>query len=255
MSFLVTVVYLKITGRAGEIKTMVCDKSIMRFVLPAAALLAFDWGLFIWAVGHGYVTDCNFGYYLNPLMLFIFGMIFFKEKANKLEKTSVITVLIGVALFLIMSGKLPALALISAIVFPAYALMKKFAAVDPIVGICVETMIMTPFALLYALVFLRGSGGFADMTLLYIPLAVGCGIITALPLIIYNLIVNRLPMKMAGMLQYMGATIGIIVGVAFLNEEMTPPKIVIFVFIVLGVIIFTVGNLKKREKEQATDFN
>lgn len=249
-SFLVTLAFLAATGKAAEVKAMICNKSVMRFVLPATALLAVDWGFFIWAVGQGYVTECSLGYYLNPLMLFLMGMFFFKEKANNLEKASAVAVVVGVILFLIISGTLPLVSLVTATVFPAYALCKKFAAVDPIVSICVETMIMTPFALLYALIFLRGNGGFAEMTFSYIPLYLGCGIITAFPLIVYNLTVNRLPMKMAGMLQYMGSTIGVIVGVVFFQEPVTTAKAVLFAFILTGVVLFTLGNFKKKTVEQ-----
>lgn len=247
MSFLVTLAYLGATGKLGEIKAVLCDRHRMRFMVPASAFLAADWALFLWGVGHGHLIDCNIGYYLNPLVLVLFGAVLFKERLNNWEKVAVLVAFVGVLIFVIMSGRLPVLALFAAALFPLYALSKKMAGIDPIVGICTETMLMTPFALLYGLIFVRGAAGFGGVTPSYIPLLIGCGIITVLPMILYNAIVNLLPMKFVGMLQYLGITISMIVGVTLLREEMTPEKAAITACIILGVIIFTIGNFKKAD--------
>lgn len=252
MSFFVTLVYLGAIGKPGEIKAVLCDKRKMRFMLPASAFLAADWAFFIWGVGHGHVIDCNIGYYLNPLVLFLFGVILFKESLNNWEKTAVIVACAGVVIFVFMTGELPVLSLFSAVLFPTYAMLKKLTGIDPIVGICTETMLMTPFALLYGLLFLRGAGGFGDVMPAHIPLLLGCGIITAFPMILYNLIVNLLPMKFVGMMQYVGTTLSMIIGVTLLHEEMTPGKAVITGCVIAGVVLFTIGNSKKAAGETET---
>ncbi len=254
-SFLVTLVYLGAIGKLGEVKRVLCDRQKMRFVVPATAFLGADWALYLWCIAHDYIIDCNIGYYLNPLVLFLFGIILFKEKANNWEKTAVIVACLGVVIFVFMTGRLPLMAICTSVLFPAYAILKKLAEIDPIVGNCAETLLMTPVALLIGAIFLNGSNGFGGVTATDIPLMIGAGIITAVPMIIYNSIVNMLAMKFVGMMQYLGTTLSMIIGVTLLHQEMTPGKAVITGCIIIGVVIFTIGNFKKAEETQLPDFN
>jgi chloramphenicol-sensitive protein RarD len=249
MAMAITALYLCVRGRGGEILALLRDRSKMRFLLPASVLVCADWGLYIWAVSSGRVLDSSLGYYLNPLVIFLAGVFLFHEKATRGESAAVVLACCGLIAFTVMQGRFPLLSLVFAVIFPCYALMKKFADADPVVSICVETLLLTPFALIYLFVFGRGAGGLASVTASGIPYLIGVGAITALPMMLYTGMVNELPMVLVGVLQYLGTTIGMLVGVLILREAMTLPKFIMFCCIWAGIAATTVDHVRRARQE------
>ena len=123
--------------------------------------------------------------------------------------------------------------------------MKKFADSDPLASIAVESLLLSPFFILWALFDLRGDGGLASVTWKNLPLLLGSGVVTALPMILYTASVNHMPMKLVGIMQYFCTTISTVISVTLLGEEMTRPKAIMAACIVAGIIVFTAGSFKK----------
>jgi chloramphenicol-sensitive protein RarD len=251
MSMVFTWGYLLCAGRGREIVAAFKSAALMKLFAPAAVLLLFDWGLFILAVTGGRVLDATLGYYMNPMIIFLAGVFLFREKGDAMEYAAVALACIGVVVSTVSYGSFPAFALLFAFFWPAYATVTKFAKADPIVSIAVETALMAPFALLGAALLCRGEGGLATVSWGSVPLLMGSGLVTALPMILYTFVVNDLPFKVVGILQYAGTTINLLCGVLFLGEKMTGSKLVLFAFIWLGLIVFTAGSFRRQRKAKA----
>ena len=149
-------------------------------------------------------------------------------------------------------GSFPIVAVLCALSWPAYATVKKAAKADPLVSMAVESTVLTPFALIASLIFFRGEGGYASVDLSGALLLLLSGVVAATPMILYTYVVNDLPFKVVGILQYTSSTITFICGILFLNETATPSKLIMFGFIVVGLIIFTAGSFK-RQREALPD--
>lgn len=238
--------YLACTGRLKEVAALVKDRQKMKYIAPAALFLCADWTLFIWAVTNGHVLDATLGYYFNPLMIFLAGVLLVKEKAHVLEYAAVGIACVGIIMSIIQYGSFPLLFLCFAAVWPIYATIKRFAKADPIISFTIEVTIMLPFAIAAALVFFRGEGGFSPVSSAGdVMLLIVSGIVTALPMILYNMVVNALPFKMVGILQYAGTTITFLCGILFMHEAVTSNKLIMFSFIWAGLIVYTIGSFKK----------
>lgn len=243
-----TWLYLIATGRFGDIVNTIKNKELMKLLVPASVFLCADWTLFILAVSHGHVLDTSLGYYFNPLVMFLVGVFFFKEKSDRLEYIAIGIACTGIVIATFKSSAFPALSLCFAVVWPVYATIKKLANTDPLISFAVETALMTPFAVAAMLIFYRGSGGLSSVDGSNIFLLIGSGIVTALPMILYNLVVNALPFKVIGVTQYLSSTISFLCGVLFMSETVTGEKLVMFSFVWAGLILFTVGNFRKEKK-------
>lgn len=251
MSVFFTWLFLAVTGRLGEVFSTLKDKQKMKYLAPAALFLLFDWGIFIWAATSGHVLDASLGYYMNPMVIFLAGVFLFKEKGHVLEYVAVGLACTGVAISTIEYGAFPATAAFCAFSWPIYATIKKAANADPIVSIAVESGLMLPFVLVYALIFCRGEGGFATISWSLSPWLICSGIVTALPMILYTYVVNDLPFKVVGVLQYAGTTLNFLCGVLFINEKVTQSKLVMFIFIWAGLIVFTIGSFRRHKQNAA----
>lgn len=245
-SALFTWLYLIARGRIKEIIGTLKNWAVMKYLLPAAIVLGLDFALFIFAVAGGRVLDATLGYYMNPLFIFVSGVLIFRERGHLLEYVAVGLALVGVILGTVQFGSFPALSLCCAVLWPTYASIKKAVNADPVVSIAVETAVLTPAAIVLAFVLCRGFGGFSSVSPAGVGLLLLSGIVTALPMILYTYVVNDLPFKVVGIMQYAGTSITLLCGLLFMNEVMTASKLTMFGFIWLGLIIFTIGSFRRQ---------
>ncbi|MDL2257769.1 EamA family transporter RarD [Eubacteriales bacterium OttesenSCG-928-K08] len=245
-----TVGLLAATKRLPEIKALFKNKEKMKFIVPAAILLLLDWGVFIYAVQAGHVLDTSLGYYMGPFVVFALGMLVFKEKPAPLTLVAMGLAVVGVAASVIYYGQFPILAVALAFLFSVYGALKKFAQVDSLLSIAVETIIMVPFALAYLIFVGTGEpGGMGELSVGYHLLLVGSGIVTALPMVLYSLGVLKLPFVMLGFMQYISPTLSMICGL-FLGEQITPDKLVTFIFIWAGLILYSITVVREEKKKR-----
>ena len=247
-----TWIFLACTGKTRELLAAFRNPQLMKYLAPAALFLCFDWALFNWSVANGHVLDVALGYYMNPMVIFITGITLFREKGSVLEFAAVAVACAGVIISAIGYGSFPLVSVLCAVSWPAYATVKKAAHADPMISMSVESTLLAPFALIAFIVFFPGTGGWADITLANTPLLILTGVITAAPIILYTVGVNGMPFKVVGILQYLSSTISFICGFLFMGEEVTRSKLVMFGFIIAGLILFTIGSFR-RQKEQAEE--
>jgi len=245
-AFAFTASLLAVSGRLKVLLNTLKDKKAMRYLIPSSLLITFNWGLYIWAVNSERILDASLGYYMNPLMAFLIGILVFREKSTKLQIAAVVLAFTGVVVSLIAYGSVPIVSLGLSLSFALYGLMKKKAGTDPIAGIAVESLIVTPFAIMFAAFFLPDSIralGTAEVLLL-----IGGGAVTATPLILYSRAVNDIPYTVVGFLQYLSPSISL--AYALLNgETLSASQIVSFTFIGLGLIVFSIALVRKSKIE------
>ncbi|MCL2408586.1 MAG: EamA family transporter RarD [Oscillospiraceae bacterium] len=234
-------IVLPITRRTQVFLETLKDKLAMRWLIPASVLIAINWGLFIWAVNTGRVLEASLGYYMNPLLAVLIGSVMFREKCTKLQYAAVALAFTGLLISVIAYGSFPIVSVSLAISFGAYGAIKKKAQADPIASIAIESMLMTPFALIFAFVFMTGD--VLSVSLTQILLMLGGGAATAVPLVLYSRAINDIPFTTVGFLQYISPSMALIYAL-FTGEIVTAPRLVSFIFTWLGLAVFSIALIR-----------
>lgn len=240
---------LMLQKRIPELAAVLKDKRTMRYLAPATLFLLVDWGVFIWAVQAGHVLDVSMGYYMMPLVVFLTGILLFRERCTPLQFIAIGIAAAGVFFSILRYGGFPVVSVILSFAFAIYAALKRYAKVEPVISICAESLMLTPLALLYILFFGMGTGGMASVTVARQVLLVLSGVVTALPMILYSVGVNNLPFYVLAICQYISPTIGIFCGL-FLGETLTEDKLVTFLFIWAALILFTIATAMQEKKHK-----
>ncbi len=230
--------------RLKEVFLTFRDWSKMKYLLPAAFVITINWGVYIWAVNSGRILDASLGYYMNPLVVFALGLIVFREKVRLLSWIALALAAVGVILSTALFGVFPYAALALALSFAVYGLIKKFAHIDGLISITVETLIIAPFALLFLLISPVSRASVAAVTPLFAALLMGTGAVTAVPLVLYTRGVNGLPFTTMGFLQFISPTIQFFIGLFVYGEQLTVGRLVAFAFIWAGLIVYMFGLIR-----------
>lgn len=219
-----------------------------RILLPSI-LISVNWLLYIWAVNNNYVIETSLGYYINPLVLTILGFIFYKERLNNYQKIGIGFATLGVVVKTILYGKLPIVALVLAVCFGSYGLLKKKSSLDSLTGLGFETLIIGVPALVY-LIFIEigGQGITGNLSIHFWFLIAISGIVTATPLIMYSESTKKLPLNVVGFLQYIAPTIALVLGIFVFDEPFDVGSLIAFSFIWLGLGFFSYSQFKLLKK-------
>lgn len=210
----------------------------------ASILISGNWFIYIWAVNQGYLVQTSLGYYMNPLVSVLLGIMFLKEKLSTSQKIAFLLAIIGVVMLTISYGKFPWLAFALAISFAVYGLVKKTIKLDALRGLTIETFFITPLALgLYIWLFAQGRVAFLQIDMKTNFLLIFTGVVTALPLVLFAKGVQRLPLYMAGFLQYIAPTLMLFLGVIIYGETFGKVDLLSFMFIWAALILFTVSKV------------
>jgi len=242
------VVVLAISSHMNVFKETLKNKAKMRFLVPASVLITLNWGIFIWAVNSGRILETSLGYYMNPLTGFLLGVILFKEKYSRLQLLAVALAFTGVLISLIAYGSFPLVALSLTISFAMYGVLKKKAQADPMSSIAVESLLVTPVALIFAFAFLTDD--VMAVTMIDLLLLIGGGIATAIPLALFARAVNEIPFIIISFLQYISPSMTLIYGLIN-GETITESRLISFIFIGLGLIVFSTALVRQSKKQQA----
>ena len=242
-------VLLKVQGKLGQLKAAFMDKQIMKREIPAMLLMLADWAIYLWAVQNGRVLECSLGYYIQPLVVFTFGAVIFKEKLSWRHLVIIAIVVVGIVLSTNGFGGLPYVTISLAVLFAIYAAIKKSMTIDSIVSTSMEIIMMVPLALLFILFFRMGDNGMASITFTRQLLLIGAGIVTGVPMLFYAVGVRNLPMMTTGICQYLSPTLGIFCSM-IMGEMLTKEKLVIFYFIWAGVILYVLNMFYEEHKRK-----
>ena len=210
----------------------------------SSLLVSINWLVYIWATNNEHVVEASLGYYINPLIIIGFGVIFLKEKMRGLQWAAVTIASMGVLILTLDYGRLPWIALTLAISWGSYGLVKKQLGLGALEGLAIETFISSFFYLGY-LIYIgnKGTGQFGQdwgLTLLLMS----AGAITAIPLLLFNGSTNRLPFTTIGLLQYITPTLQFSIGVWVLNEDMPTARWIGFLIIWVALVTLAIDLIK-----------
>lgn len=250
-SFVFMVVVLMVTKRWQSFKedcrALWQDKKRGAILLLAAFTISLNWLTYIWAVNHGHVIDTSIGYYINPLMSVLFGIVFFRERISGLKKISLLLAAIGIVLMTYQLGKLPWVAVVLAVSFSVYGALKKQLHLNPFSSITLETLLMVPFAVPYiGMLMMSPANHFSLATPDLALYLMGTGVVTAVPLVLFSYGANLLPLNVLGFFQYISPTIGLLLGIFFFHETFGMAQISALGFVWVAIVLFTVAESLRR---------
>lgn len=246
-SFVFMVVVLMVTKRWQSFKedcrALWQNKKRGAILLLAAFTISLNWLTYIWAVNHGHVIDTSIGYYINPLMSVLFGIVFFRERISGLKKISLLLAAIGIVLMTYQLGKLPWVAVALAVTFSVYGALKKQLHLNPFSSITLETLLMVPFAVPYiGMLMMSPANHFSLATPDLALYLMGTGVVTAVPLVLFSYGANLLPLNVLGFFQYISPTIGLLLGIFFFHETFGMAQISALGFVWAAIVLFTVAE-------------
>lgn len=246
-SFFFMVVVLMVTKRWQSFKedcrALWQNKKRGAVLLLAAFTISLNWLTYIWAVNHGHVIDTSIGYYINPLMSVLFGIVFFRERISGLKKISLLLAAIGIVLMTYELGKLPWVAVVLAVSFSVYGALKKQLHLNPFSSITLETLLMVPFAVPYIGILMMSPANHFSLATPDLALyLMGTGVVTAVPLVLFSYGANLLPLNVLGFFQYISPTIGLLLGIFFFHETFGMAQISALGFVWAAIVLFTVAE-------------
>ncbi|WP_239256205.1 EamA family transporter RarD [Listeria ilorinensis] len=237
----------------AEIQHVLKNPRTAILITCAAILITVNWFTFIFTVNSGHVTEASLGYYINPLVNVLIAMIFLKERLTRAEIVAVLLAFIGVMILSVHGGRIPYAALIMAVSFSLYGLIKKYVPVSTYTGLTLETVIIAPFAFIYLLFFAQNFFMSFDMKTDLVM--AGPGIVTAIPLLLFATAAKKISYTMVGFLQYIGPTLMFILGVLVYQESFDHTELIAFLFIWAAILTFTFAHIliarKSKQLENA----
>lgn len=228
-----------------EVKQVFSNLKTGTAMIAAGITISFNWGTFIWAVNNGHIVETSMGYYINPLVSILFAVVFLRERLDKMQLAAITCAFIGVASMVYSFGKIPWVSLTLAFTFALYGLLKKILPVSALTSIMLETLLITPLALVYEYsLWQQGVSFYASGNLQVIMMLTGAGIVTAIPLLLFTAGARLLPLKIIGFLQYISPTLTLLIGVFVYNEAFTASHLLAFGWIWAALLLFIVSQLR-----------
>jgi chloramphenicol-sensitive protein RarD len=248
-SFAFMMVILLITKKWGlfvrTFRGFANNKKQMYILMIASILLSVNWFVYIWAVNSGHMVETSLGYYINPLVSILLGVIVLKEKLTIYQYVAFILAAIGVLIISFSHGQFPWIALVLAFSFGIYGLAKKLINIDSTVGLTLETLVVVPIAAIYmCYIFISGSNSFLTVNLGTDFLLIGAGAATAVPLIYFAKGAQKIPLSLLGFLQYIAPTLTLILGVFVYDEHFSKIQLLSFMFIWSALMIYSLSKTK-----------
>lgn len=249
LSFLMALILALIIYKRGNIIKPLKEKGILLSFFFAGILISFNWGLYIWAVNNDHVIQTSIGYYIEPLIICVLGMLLFKEKMNGYKLAAFLLACAGVAVMLAYHHRIPSIALLLAFSFASYTAIKKKMKLDAVLAQVYETMFQTPLALIVIVYYeLTGKGAAANGTPYQWAALALVGVMTCVPLILFAMAANRISMVTLGVSGYISPSITLVIGIFLFREPFDKAQFLTFAMIWIALAVFTAGEIKESRK-------
>jgi chloramphenicol-sensitive protein RarD len=237
-------IYLLLKGDGSWWRTL--PARVIGMLLASSVLISINWGVYIAGVNSGHIIDTSLGYFITPLANVLFGVAVLRERLNALQWLAVGCATLGVAYLALSLGSLPWIALVLALSFGGYGLIRKMTPVDAVHGLALEsTILLLPSAAYLLWCQVQGEGAFLHQPVGLDLLIVVGGAITAIPLVLFAFGARRVPMTMLGFLQYIAPTVGLLLAVFLFHEPFGRVQLVSFGCIWLALAIFSADALRR----------
>jgi chloramphenicol-sensitive protein RarD len=236
---------LTVVRRWGLVRALVSDRRRLLVLTGAAVLIAANWLVFVYGVNSGHVVETSLGYFINPLVSVLLGVVVFSERLRPLQWTAVGTAAVAVAVLTVDYGRPPWIALSLAATFALYGVMKKLVRVEAAPGLFVETaLVAVPAAVVLGVLHADGAGTFGNAGAGNAFLLASSGIATAIPLLLFAAAARRIPLSTVGLLQYLTPLMQLAIGVFVYDEPMPPARLAGFVIVWVALAVFTADSLR-----------
>ena len=238
--------WVSLRGRWADARAVASHPRTILRLAGSAALIGLNWLLYIWAVIHDHVVEASLGYFINPLVNVLLGVLVLRERLGRAQWVAVALAAAGVAVVTLAHGRLPWIALALAVSFGLYGLARKTVGADAVVGLLWETALLTPLAAGYLVALeLRGVGAFGPSDPGLAALLALAGAVTAVPLALFALGARALPLSTVGLLQYLSPSLQFLLAILVFREPFTPAHAATFACIWAALAILT-WDLRKR---------
>jgi chloramphenicol-sensitive protein RarD len=239
-SFLFLMVVLIFQGHWSEFAATAKKPRTFMILLPSTLLLGINWFIYIWAVNHDHVLQASLGYFINPLINVLLGMVFLKERLRHLQAVSLILAGVAVLYLTFQYGEFPWIALSLAFAFGFYGLIRKVAPISSLIGLSVEMLVLSGPALAYIL-FLnsKGVGALFHISIKIDLFLMGSAFLTAFPLLLFITGTRRLNLSTVGFLQYITPSGMFILGAFLYNEPLSTAQLIAFGLIWTALFIYS----------------
>jgi chloramphenicol-sensitive protein RarD len=248
-SLVTMLVVLAASRRLPHFRALMGRHRARNLLTIAAVVIAVNWGTYIWGVNNHRVVETSLGYFINPLVTVLMGVVILRERLRPWQWVALGIAFVAVLGLTVEYGHPPWVALVLAFSFGTYGLMKKQAGVEAVESLTFETLVLVPVALGY-LIWLGDSGNFSGHGLGHALLLASTGIVTAIPLLCFGAAAIRVPMTTLGLLQYLAPVLQFLLGVTVLDERMSPMRWVGFALVWVALVIFTVEATRHRRRQQ-----
>lgn len=246
-SFLFCIVGVLLVREWGHLRDVIRTPRLFWGLAAAGVLVSVNWLVYVWGVLNDHIVDASLGYFINPLFTVALAVLVLGERLRTAQKVAVGIALVAVVVIAVGYGQFPWVALTLAVTFGLYGLVKKQVGgtVSPLVGLTVETALLSPFALGYLLwlQFTGGSAYLANGPGLTIALTLA-GAVTAVPLLMFAAASGRIPLSMMGLIQYLTPCIQFSIGVWIMNEAMPPSRWIGFGLVWVALVLLTIDSLR-----------
>jgi len=238
--------------RTADLRQALRTPRMVGMAMVTAALISVNWGIYVWAIGANHALDAALGYYINPLFSILLGAVLLKEPLSLAQKVAIALAACAVLVLTIDAGRVPLVALSLTFSFGIYAYFKKSLPIGPNQGFFLEVLILCPVALGYMVYLqLTGQSHFLAGNPTDTILLLGCGLVTAVPLIAYANGAKRLRLSTIGILQYIAPTMIFLTAVFVFGEPFSPAKMVAFPMIWAALVIYTLSMLHTARRRRA----
>ncbi|MED4784624.1 EamA family transporter RarD [Brevibacillus choshinensis] len=246
-SLIFVLIMIVITKRWRKLWEAAPGLKIKGALLLCSLLISANWLLYIWAVNSNQVMETSLGYYMNPLISVLLGVVFLKEKLRVGQWVALGMAALGVLYITLMYGQMPWVALSLAMTFAFYGLAKKVVNLEAMIGLAWETIFVAPIALIYLIMLqVNGTGTAIELEGWKLAMLALAGVGTAMPLYWFAQATKRLPLSTLGFIQYLSPTIQLLSAVFLFGEKFTTTHLVSFSLIWGALLVFTISSMRKK---------
>jgi chloramphenicol-sensitive protein RarD len=228
-----------------QVRAAFADRRTLLVLSAAAVLIVVNWLVFVYGVNSGHVVETSLGYFINPLVSVVLGVLVFRERLSRWQWVAVVIAAVAVVVLTVDYGRPPWIALTLAGSFGLYGLMKKLVRVEAAPGLFVETtLVFLPATVVIGVLEVQGTGAFGHEGVGNAVLLAISGVATAVPLLLFAASARRVPLSTVGLLQYVNPLMQLAIGVFVFHEPMPPARLVGFAIVWLALAVFTVDSLR-----------
>jgi chloramphenicol-sensitive protein RarD len=244
---------LLVRRRWAWVRLVLRDGRRLLLLLLASTVIAVNWGVYIWAVNSDHVVEASLGYFINPLVTVLIGIVAFRERLRNAQWVAVGLGTLAVLVLTIGYGRLPWVGLILAVSFGTYGVVKKVIGMPAVESLTVEAVLLIVPSMLY-LGWLEenGEAAFGHAGAGHVALMAGLGVITAVPLLLFGAAAPRVPLSTLGLLQYITPVMQFVLGVVVFDETLTAVSVAGFALVWLALVVFSVDGIRNAGRDATT---